>query len=271
LSFGQILNRTFSFYRNNFFLFFSIVAIPQFLAFSGSFLASYIARSVVGPGAPSSPLTSLGYPGIALLLGLLLAVCSIVYLFMQGGTFLAVSELYMGRSTTIEASLRRVYANFGSLLGVALVGALAIVGGVILFIIPGIYVTSRLLVSIPVALVEKRGPRESLRRSFELTRGFAGRSLLILLLVAVLNYAVTLLVTVPIHFLASEPAMLPFWTIVSLLWTVAASVLVSPVLLIATSIFYYDLRVRKENFDLRFMAAADLERPADLESGESVG
>jgi hypothetical protein len=95
----------------------------------------------------------------------------------------------------------------------------------------------------------KAAPRESLRRSFELTRGCAGRSFLIFLVVIILNYAVTLPVTVPTHLLARDPATLLFWTIVSFLWIVTASVLVSPVFLIATSVFYYDLRVRKESFD----------------------
>jgi hypothetical protein len=33
----------------------------------------------------------------------------------------------------------------------------------------------------------------------------------------------------------------------------AAAILTQPILLIATAIFYYDLRVRKEAFDLQFM------------------
>ena len=212
----------------------------------------------------------MGYSGIALLLGLILVVGVIGYLFMQGYALCGIGAL-SGSIHDHRACFAPVLANFGSLLGVTFLETLAIIGGFLLFIIPGFYVTGRLLVSLPAALIEKCGPRESLRRSFELTRGFAGRSLLILLLVVILNYAVTLLVTVPIHFLASEPAALLFRTSVSLLWSVAASVLVTPVLLIATSILYYDLRVRKENFDLQFVVTAGPERRADLEGGESIG
>jgi hypothetical protein len=38
------------------------------------------------------------------------------------------------------------------------------------------------------------------------------------------------------------------------------SVLVTPILLIATSVFYFDLRVRKEGFDLQFMLDPTSER-----------
>ena len=44
------------------------------------------------------------------------------------------------------------------------------------------------------------------------------------------------------------------------------TVLVSPLLLIANSIFYFDLRVRKEGFDLQFMLDPN---SAHLGRGES--
>src|SRR2546430_13250217 len=42
------------------------------------------------------------------------------YLFAQGGTVFAVSELYLGRTTTIGASLGRMRGQLGSLFGVIL-------------------------------------------------------------------------------------------------------------------------------------------------------
>ena len=38
------------------------------------------------------------------------------------------------------------------------------------------------------------------------------------------------------------------------------NIVVSPILLIATSVFYFDLRVRKEGFDLQFMLDPNSER-----------
>ena len=50
-----------------------------------------------------------------------------------------------------------------------------------------------------------------------------------------------------------NPEMMRFWTVLADLGNGVSSTLVSPVLLIASSVFYFDLRVRKEAFDLQFM------------------
>ena len=84
-----------------------------------------------------------------------------------------------------------------SLLGVTILSGLAIIGALILLIVPGIYVACRLLVCVPAALIEKRSPREALSRSFELTKDFAGRAFVILVLSVVLTYAAYLLLAIP--------------------------------------------------------------------------
>jgi hypothetical protein len=52
--------------------------------------------------------------------------------------------------------------------------------------------------------------------------------------------------------------------------TAAAEVLAQPILLIATSIFYYDLRVRKEAFDLQLMMNPGGPAPAGPGSVPSI-
>jgi hypothetical protein len=50
--------------------------------------------------------------------------------------------------------------------------------------------------------------------------------------------------------------MMRFWTVLSNLGTFVGSTLATPVVTIATTVFYYDLRVRKEAFDLQMMMSA---------------
>ena len=52
---------------------------------------------------------------------------------------------------------------------------------------------------------------------------------------------------------AHDPAMLRVWTALMQIGNFVAGVLVTPILTIASSIFYFDLRVRKEAFDLQLM------------------
>lgn len=245
LSIGDILDRTFSLYRRHFFLFVGIAGIPQLLVLGLSLAQILLPRNAVNISA--TVMLSLLY----------LIVALVAYLFSQGGTLLAVSDLYLGRTTTIAESLRSIWGDLASLFGVIVLSGLAICGGLILLIIPGVYVACRLLVCLPAALIEKRSPREALSRSFDLTRDYAGRAFLIALLSAVLAYAAQLLLAVPaLVALAAQiggPSMIRFWTAMTQVGSSAASILVTPILLIATAVFYFDLRVRKEGFDLQFM------------------
>jgi hypothetical protein len=179
------------------------------------------------------------------------------YLFSQGGTIYAVSELYLGRTTTIGASLRRVWGQLANLFGVSLLNGLALMGAAIFLIIPGIYVACRLITCVPAALLEDLGPRESLERSFHLTKNNAGRAFLIYLLYFVLLYVTAFLFMMPfgvvVALSAKDPGMLRLSMALLQVGNFLAGILVGPFLLIATSIFYYDLRVRKEAFDLQLM------------------
>lgn len=249
LSLGEILDRTFTLYRRYFLLFVGISAIPQMLV-----LAFRLAEIMYRPVYPSY--ATVFTTGIWLFL-VELIVGTIAYLLSQGGAVLAVSELYLGRPTTIGQSLKRVWDDIGSMFGVVFLNGLVIAVGLVLLLIPGIYLACRLLVCVPAALIEKRGARESLERSFDLTRDSAGRSFVILLLSVVLSWAGQMLLSAPFGFLMAmsrdDFGMLRMWTALSQVGATIASVLISPILLIATSVYYYDLRVRKEAFDLQIM------------------
>jgi hypothetical protein len=261
LSLGEILDRTFSLYRKNFLLFAGITAIPQLLILAlrlaqTLFVTSPAARGRVPVGqlqGASSGLMAFGIVGVAV--GLI--VYLVAYLFAQGGTVFAVSELYLGRTTTIGGSLGRMRGQLGSLFGVILLNGLAIMGAFILLIIPGFYVACRLLTCVPAALLEDLGPRASLERSFSLTKDYAGRAFVIYLLYFVLAYAAAFLFTFPfgvaIALSAKNPEAVRMWFALSHVGEFIGEVLVSPILTIATAVFYFDLRVRKEAFDLQFM------------------
>ena len=253
LSLGDILDRTFSLYRRHFLLFMGISGIPQVLV-----LALNLSQTALQAGIPRAQLDlSLT---VAFLI-LYIPITLVAYLFSQGGAIFAVSDLYLGRTITIAESLRRVWDELGSLLGVLILNGIVVVAGFICLIIPGIYLACRLLVCVPAALIEKRGPRDSLSRSFRLTRDSAGRAFVILLLYSALLYGAILLLALPFSVLLgvsaargdTNSATAHVLLALTQVGTSIASILATPILLIATSVFYYDLRVRKEAFDLQFM------------------
>jgi hypothetical protein len=261
LSLGEILDRTFSIYRRHFLLFVGIAVIPQLLTLALGLAqilllrtpTPVIPRSGEFQSVPPSGLMAFG------VVGFIIAIIArvVAYLFAQGGTIFAVSDLYLGRPTTIGTSLSRMWGQLLNLLGVMILSTLAMAGGFILLVIPGIYVACRLITCVPAALLEDLGPREALSRSFALTRDFAGRAFLIYLLYIIMLYAAMFLFAIPFGVMvatfAKDPNMMRPSMALLQVGNFIAQVLVSPFLLIATSVFYYDLRVRKEAFDLQLM------------------
>ncbi len=262
LSVGEILDRTFTLYREHFPLFLGISAIPHVLLLALN-MAQVIFTFPGTHGGTSSKLTpSVGVAGIvafvfAFLIGAIVWI--VVYLLSQGATVTAVSELYLGRTITILESFQRVRGELGNLFLVILLNFLATVAGLILLIIPGIYVACRLVVCIPAALIESLAPSTAIERSFELTKDNAGRAFLILLLYFALSLAAAALFAIPFQVMIlvtaakSNPDAIRFWLVLSQIGSTIANVLVTPVLTIASAILYYDLRVRKEAFDLQMM------------------
>ncbi len=260
LSVGEILDRTFTLYRTHFLLFLGICAIPQILLLMVNLAQVFIALPGKQGKTAAIAQMSVGMGVAAVILGLLvLVVWLIVHLFAQGATVIAVSELYLGRTITISDSFRRMRGEAGNLFGVILLNGLATGAAFILLIIPGIYVMCRLAVCIPAALIENLGPRTSLERSFELTKDNAGRAFLIILLYFALSFAAGALFAAPFQFMMflsaakSHPETMRMWMALTQIGSTIATTLVTPVLTIASAILYYDLRVRKEAFDLQMM------------------
>jgi len=253
LSLGEILDRTFTLYRRNFLLFFGITALPQLLVLGFNLCEVLLAGRPGTPRVMSGTVIGLGIIGG--LVGFI--VYLVAYLFAHGGTVYAISDLYLGRNTSIGASLRRMRGQAGSLLGVLMLNGLVVMVAFIFLIIPGVYAACRLIICIPAALLENLGPRESLERSFALTKDNAGRSFVIYLLYFAVFYAIFFLLAFPfmlaVGLSARNPAMMTLWTMLMQIGTSLAAILVTPIFTIASTVFYYDLRIRKEAFDLQIM------------------
>jgi hypothetical protein len=262
LSLGELLDRTFSLYRRHFFLFAGIAAIPYSVFFVLNLVASLV--PILARLAPLSRMQPSGIlaAGIAGVLFALVAILvgAIAFLFSVGATVFAVSELYLGHPTSIRGCLNRVRGKARIIFGVLFLSGLIMIAGFIALIIPGIYLMCRICVATPAALLEDNGPADSIRRSFELTSDFAGRAFVIYLLYFTMAWGVVAVFQLPFLLLlsvsAKQPQLLILLTILMQVSSFLGSVLVAPVSTIGFALFYYDLRVRKEAFDLQMMMQA---------------
>jgi hypothetical protein len=90
-----------------------------------------------------------------------------------------------------------------------------------------------------------------------LTQDNAGRSFLIYTLYYFLAVAASGLLVYPFTYAAglyaTDPAMVLLWLSLGQVGAYFVTILIHPILAISGTLFYYDLRVRKEAFDLQLL------------------
>jgi hypothetical protein len=246
---GELLDRTFFLYRKHFIVLVSIVALPQLLLLL--FNLVHLA------------LRSSGFRASAILYQLVLIVVSaLLMLLSQAATMIAVSDLHLGKQARIGNSFAGVKDCLVEIIIISILVGLGVMVGLVLLIIPGIMIGLAWSLAVPIAVIEREGPLDAIPRSARLTKGSRSRIFLILLLVLVFRTVVWLLFQVPVLVFAAlavsqRPAILPAWiSIYSLVASFCSLSLAMPISTIAIALIYYDLRVRKEGFDLQFMMSS---------------
>jgi len=260
LSVGEILDRTFSLYRQHFVLFVGIAALPQLAILAINLARLSLRDGRLGQGASGPPVTvfrNYSPNDLALELIMLVAIYGLFYPLASGGLVFGVSETYFGRSTTIGVSLRHSWSQLARLSVVVLVSLLAILSGLMFLVVPGVYVACRLITNVPVTFFENLGIPDTLNRSLKLTQDNAGRSFVIFALYYFLAITATGLLVYPFTFAATlyqhDPAAALLWRSLGQLGGNFVATLLHPVIAISATLFYYDLRVRKEALDLQLM------------------
>jgi uncharacterized membrane protein len=194
---------------------------------------------------------------LAFLYGLSLVVLNLI---ATGATVFIVSESYLGRPISAREALNRATPYIGRILVCSLLMAFVIGLGFVLLFIPGIILAVGLALAIPTVVLEPRSPSAALSRSWELTRGSRWRvfglgvTLLILLYIPVV--AITGLIAVVLPHASGDrfgPASLS--TIAALAVGGVVQMFIYPLFYCVLTLTYYDLRVRKEGFDLELLAS----------------
>jgi hypothetical protein len=114
------------------------------------------------------------------------------------------------------------------------------------------YVYIRISLVTPVVMVESLGPVQTIRRSWELVRNYWWRTFALFLLLAVLGYVVQAGPTALIQAIVGifVPRDFVVQQVVSGVVSVFTTLVYIPIQLIAMTLYYFDLRVRKEGYDI---------------------
>jgi hypothetical protein len=246
LGVGEILDTSFSLYRRHF----GALATVS-LVCTG--LPLVLRLFVEASGGLFAHLT------LTLLYLLSLVVLSLV---ATGATVFIVSESYLGRPLTAREALVRATPYMGRILIASLLMALAIGLGFILLVIPSFILAVGLAVAIPAVVLEPgRSASAALSRSWELTRGsrwrILGLGITLFVLLYVPGVAISGLVAVLIpRDTAAGLGASSTAAIVGLAIGGVVQLFIYPLFYCVLTVTYYDLRVRKEGFDLELLASS---------------
>ena len=278
MEFGQILDGALSMYRRHFGLFCKLSLAVMWLPIA---LAVYWKLRFFGLQASSMEQVALMQNELAAfaLWGLAFGILyGLGVLLLTAGSIRVISDSYLGRPPQFRDALGLGFAKIGPLflvwLGKTLLlallivvcilvvtlsilitkssGALAVLVGfieVVAAIWGLIHVATGYMVTSPVVVLESLASSfDAFGRSWELMRGARGRLFGLMFVAGLISNALPSLVMTALGQLLLElmPAALLPWTVLS----VAVPILLAPIITCILTLGYYDLRVRREGFDL---------------------
>jgi hypothetical protein len=202
---------------------------------------------VIGSMSLSAMDNPLGY-GINIL-------CSIgfyaAFIYFAASATMAVSLDTIGLKAGVIQILRRIGAKVGiQLLGTGIIQILVMFLGTILLIIPGIICFGRCLFSQSIVVLERTAYVGAIRRSMKLTKGFGWRIFLAIWIGIFGSMAVGLLFAFAIYGILTVLGMQEIWALMA---AILGMYLALPVFFVYQVVLYYDLRVRKESFNVEMI------------------
>ena len=168
-----------------------------------------------------------------------------------------ISQHLLGRSVSVGEAYSQVLGLLFPLLGVLIIFVLGslvlstLAAGIgLMALLPGIAVYVWFCMAAPVVIIEREGGFGALKRSRVLIKGFFDRGFLLVVWLT-LSEAFVVILVLSLPFLVGSfpgfPSLLSFLSI-------CLSLPVNAFRVISTTMLYYDLRIRKEGYDLQILA-----------------
>jgi hypothetical protein len=243
---GALLDRTFRLYTGNFSLMLGITAA----AYVPFYLIMLVVESSLGTNvqAPS------GLSAVLFQIGFMILWASIAFPIAGGAATYAISERYLGNDVTIGEALRLALSRFWTLSVAQITATIRVMFGFLLLIVPGILWLLSYSLVVPAILVENQKATPSLRRSRDLVKGHRGKVFCVLFIINLLQGIPILgvsMISAMIFNVESGGGAVLNSAIINLV-----SIFLTPLGIVATILLYYDMRIRKEGFDLEMLSRA---------------
>ncbi|HET7229068.1 MAG TPA: hypothetical protein VFJ16_03665 [Longimicrobium sp.] len=169
--------------------------------------------------------------------------------YVTAATVVVVSEAYLGRSIETGDVLRRVGERFGSIWSAAWIRGFLLIFGLLLLVIPGIIAMIVTFAMPIVVMLEGASASESFDRSRALSKQNWGRIAFTLGLTVLMQYLGLFGGGVVLTVLFGP-------SVTSLMLVQVLVALLAPFPAVVGTVLYYDLRIRKEGFDIQMLMEA---------------
>ena len=236
MAMGEILDASFALLRRHAGVFFGVAIVCQGVPTA---LSLYVQFS---GGAPQH----FGLYLFSQLLGF------VGYLLVTGASIRVVSQAYLGNEPSLSEALDFAFGKIGRTLAAGFASGILIGLATILLIVPGIIVACGLSVAVQAAVLEPLpGGTDGLGRSWALTKEFRWRAFGLYAVVFVL----LTLFLIGFGLIAGlAAALVPMLLVPALIGVGLIFLFLYPFISCVFTLFYYDLRVRKEAFDLELLS-----------------
>ena len=249
---GELVDGAFKLYRRDWL---SLMAFSAFVLVPVTFLQAVITQGIVAAAAEATTFEELDavtgqilvVTGVFIVIQLL-----IVQPFLVAAITRAAADAYLGETVTIAKMSRFALSRLPAILWITVITSVVTLVGFILLIIPGIIAAIRLTLAPAILVVEDVRGTKAVSRSWDLTGGNFWRIFAALLLAGLIAAVGTAIVTLPAEFLATT--MGPDGWFVSVVGQTIATVVTQPFSLLIIVLLYFDLRVRKEGYDIEVMS-----------------
>jgi hypothetical protein len=189
-------------------------------------------------------------------LQIVIAVVTILsYLLVIGVTYTSANAAYLGQQVDVSESIRPAFRKLHSLLWVSILTIVFTALGLIALFVGAIVVAVMLAVAIPVLMVEDIRGFKACRRSWDLIRKNGWRTFGVLFVAGIFTGLITViasLIAEGANGLAEDQINL--WIVVTQLLGGIAYLFAAPFSAVVTVVIYYDVRIRKEGFDIERLA-----------------
>lgn len=259
----EILDRGFQLYRENFLLFLSVLAVVQVpaallqLVVTGTLSEEmFNAAQAMRAGGATDPALNQKLIAVGLINGFVsLLITGIALPLETGALTRAVSKRYLNEPTSVRDCYSVVFGIFFRILGTIMLSGLVIVLGAFMCLIPMFLFMCWFQFSSSVVVLEGLAGTEAMGRSKQLSEGHRWRILGMWLCQILMGVVLGMGVGAVNGFALPKMGMGPVQqAVVGQAIQQVMHLFLTPFFSVAWILLYYDVRIKKEGFDLEVLA-----------------